>query len=107
MEEKMMQERRRTFLMRLTVFVFGAVLTASTAFGQASKVIIVNHFICDPAVIEGHLVVTDVAGKGGSVTIACYDEAGILAGKGTESIPPSGKINVNPDKYVKARKMIG
>ncbi len=102
----MMQKLRRTIVMPLTVFFFAAVLSV-TAFGQAGKVLIVNHFVSDPAVIEGHLVVTDVAGKGGSVNIAVYDESGSLAGKAQEMIPPSGKINVNPGTYVKDRKMIG
>jgi outer membrane protein OmpA-like peptidoglycan-associated protein len=102
-----MMQGKRPIVTRLTVLVFGMLLMAGSAFGQAAKTLIINHFVSDPSEIEGHLVVTDVAGKGGSVTVSCYNEAGVLAGKGTEAIPPGGKINVNPDKYVKGKKMIG
>lgn len=87
------------------------VLTLATllvsAQGQSGKSLIVNHFVSDPAVVEGHLVVADVDGSGASVNLSFYDESGSLAGKGTETIPANGKINVSPDKYVKGGKMIG
>lgn len=84
-----------------------ALMLGGTAFGQAGKTIIINHFVSDPAVIDGYLVVADVAGKGGSVNLAFYDENGNLAGSGKETFPAHGKINVNPEKYVKGKKMIG
>jgi outer membrane protein OmpA-like peptidoglycan-associated protein len=79
---------------------------AMGASAQSGKSIIINHLICDPAIIEGHLVVSDVEGTGGTVTIKIYDENGTLAGQGTESIPANGKINVTPEKYVQG-KLIG
>jgi outer membrane protein OmpA-like peptidoglycan-associated protein len=87
--------------------VLALLLTASAAWGQAGKTLIINHFVSDPAVIEGHLVVSDVEGRGGKVNVAVYDEKGTLVGNGEETIPSNGKLNVNPDKYVRGRTMVG
>lgn len=88
------------------VFMALAVLVV-TAHSQSGKSLIINHFVSDPAIIEGHLVIADVEGTGGSVNLSFYDEDGNLTGNGSETIPAKGKINVNPEKYVKGAKMIG
>ncbi len=82
-------------------------LMATTAWGQAGKTLIVNHFVSDPEVIEGHLVLSDVEGGGGSVNIAMYDEQGNLVGSAEENIPANGKLNLNPETYVGGRKLTG
>jgi outer membrane protein OmpA-like peptidoglycan-associated protein len=87
--------------------VAALLLLAGPAWGQAGKQLIINHFVSDPAVIEGHLVVTDIEGKGGTINVAVFDEQGSLAGKATESIPAGGKLNINADKYVLGKKMVG
>lgn len=92
---------------RMLAVAWIAAAFSVTAYAQAGKSLVINHFVSDPQVIEGHLVVADVAGTGGSVNIAFYDEQGALAGKGAETIPANGKINVNPEKYVGGRKMVG
>jgi len=91
----------------MSAFFVTLALSSVCAYGQAGKSLVINHFVSDPSVIEGHLVVADVDGTGGSVTIAFYDQNGSLAGQGTEIIPAHGKINVNPEKYVQGKKMIG
>ena len=82
-------------------------LVGFLAWGQSGKSLIINHFVCDPAVIEGHVVVADVDGSGGTVNMNFYDQGGSLVGKATESVPSMGKINVNPEKYIGSKKMIG
>lgn len=82
-------------------------LIAGTAWGQAGKQLVINHFVSDPQVIEGHLVVSDVEGRGGTINVAVYDESGALYGKSEEAIPPGGKLNINAEKYVQGRKMVG
>lgn len=89
------------------LFILALLLTASTAWAQAGKTLIINHFVSDPAVVEGHLVVSDVGGRGGTINIAVYDESGTLIGNGEETIPANGKLNVNPEKYVRGRTMVG
>jgi len=91
--------------MALVVLTLAALLVS--AHGQSGKSLIVNHFVSDPAVVEGHLVIADVEGSGASVNLSFYDESGHLEGKGSETIPANGKINVSPEKYVKGAKMIG
>ena len=83
------------------------VVIAYSASAQSGKSLIVNHFVSDPAVIEGHLVVADVTGGGGSVNLSFYDQNGNLVGSGNETLPSNGKVNVNPEKYVKGKQMIG
>ncbi|MDH7514346.1 MAG: OmpA family protein [Bacteroidota bacterium] len=87
--------------------VLTTIILSMSAPGQAGKSLIINHFVSDPTTIEGHLVVADVEGTGGTVKISFYDENGNLEGYATETIPPHGKINLNPEKYVKGKKMIG
>jgi outer membrane protein OmpA-like peptidoglycan-associated protein len=53
------------------------------------------------------LVVSDVEGKGGTINVAVFDEQGNLTGKADETIPPGGKLNVNAEKYVLGKKMVG
>jgi outer membrane protein OmpA-like peptidoglycan-associated protein len=82
-------------------------LTAGNAWGQAGKQLIINHFVSDPEIIEGHLVVSDVEGRGGAINVNVYDEKGNLVGKAEETIPAGGKLNVNAEKYVRGNKMVG
>jgi outer membrane protein OmpA-like peptidoglycan-associated protein len=82
-------------------------LAAGSAWGQAGKQLIINHFVSDPAIVEGHLVVSDVAGKGGSINVAVFNEAGNLMGKAAETIPAGGKLNINAEKYVQGKTMVG
>jgi len=91
----------------MSAFIVTLSLSSVCVYSQAGKSLVINHFVSDPAVIEGHLVVADVDGTGGSVNIAFYDQSGSLAGRGAETIPAHGKINVNPEKYVQGMKMIG
>lgn len=92
---------------RLLHVLLAFLMIAAAANAQSGKNLIINHFVSDPAVVEGHIVVADVDGSGGSVKMMFYDQNGVLAGQGTEIIPANGKINVNPDKYTQGRKMIG
>lgn len=92
---------------RAAFFALASLMLVFSASAQSGKSLVINHFICDPAVIDGYLVVADVSGTGGTVNLMFYDQNGMLAGKGTETIPADGKINVKPDKYVSGRKMIG
>ena len=82
-------------------------LAAGNVYGQAGKQLIINHFVSDPEVIEGHLVVSDVEGRGGVINVTVYDEKGVIAGKAEERIPAGGKLNINAEKYVLGRKMVG
>ncbi|MDH7514347.1 MAG: hypothetical protein QHI48_00525 [Bacteroidota bacterium] len=77
---------------------FFACTVSSSA--QTGRQYIINHFVSDPGVIEAHLVITDVDGLGPTVTIKCYNNDGKLIGEGKETIPPFGKVNLNPGKYV-------
>lgn len=81
--------------------------TAGNVYGQAGKYLIINHFVSDPEVIEGHLVVSDVEGRGGAINVHVYDERGNVVGKAEEVIPAGGKLNINAEKYVQGRKMVG
>jgi len=93
---------------RLTSYVaVGLTLLVGSLFAQSGKNLVINHFVSDPSVIEGHIVVADVEGSGGTVKLMFYDQSGNLAGEGTETIPAHGKVNVNPDKYTQGKKMIG
>jgi outer membrane protein OmpA-like peptidoglycan-associated protein len=92
---------------RVSCLIIALALLAVGAHAQSGKNLIINHFVSDPAVIEGHIVVSDVEGTGGSVKLMFYDQEGNLAGQGNESIPANGKINVNPDKYTQGKKMVG
>ena len=82
-------------------------LMTTSAWGQVGKTLIVNHYVSDPEVIEGHLVLSDVEGRGGKVNIAMFDEKGNLVGNTEESIPVNGKLNLNPETYVRGRKLVG
>lgn len=75
-------------------------LLASRTFAQGAEKYIINHFVNDPKVIEAHLVITDVEGKGPIVNMTFYDNDGNVVGKGKELIQPYGKLNLNPEKYV-------
>ncbi len=97
---------QRTLFLHVCIAA-GVLLIAGTAWGQAGKQLVINHFVSDPQVIEGHLVVSDVEGRGGTINVAVYDESGALYGKSEESIPPGGKLNINAEKYVQGRKMVG
>ena len=97
----------RHVLKSAALIAFALVVMMYSSQAQSGKTLIVNHFVSDPAVVEGHLVVADATGAGGSVTLSFYDENGNLAGSGNEALPANGKINVNPEKYVKGRKMVG
>ena len=100
---------RRFF--RNTVWLFVTIVSTGfltqSSYGQAGKSLIINHFVVDPDVIEGHLVVSDVTGKGGRVDIWFYDQNGVLAGKTSQIIPAHGKINLDPQQYVQQKKLIG
>ncbi|MBN1447756.1 MAG: OmpA family protein, partial [Bacteroidetes bacterium] len=74
---------------------------------QAGKQLIINHFVSDPAVIEGHLVISDVQGRGGTINVVVFDEKGNQIGNATETIPAGGKLNINAEKYVAGRTMVG
>ncbi|PLX23651.1 MAG: hypothetical protein C0600_14360, partial [Ignavibacteria bacterium] len=84
------------------MFFLGAalLLLASRTFAQGAEKYIINHFVNDPKVIEAHLVITDVQGKGPIVNMTFYDNDGNVIGKGKELIQPYGKLNLNPEKYV-------
>lgn len=94
-------------VLRRALVTAALLLVAGPAWGQAGKQLIINHFVSDPEVIEGHLVISDVNGKGGTVNIAVFDQQGNLAGKAAETIPAGGKLNVNAEKYVLGKKMVG
>lgn len=99
--------RVSTRLARMAVVVALALVFAGSAWGQAGKSLIVNHFANDPSTIETHIVVADVAGSGGQVSFMFYDDNGSVRGSGKETLPPKGKLNVDPNKYVKGLKMTG
>lgn len=103
----MLHVRQLRSVLRRVCVAAALLLLAGPAWGQAGKQLIINHFVSDPAVIEGHLVVSDVEGTGGTINVAVFDEQGNLTGKATETIPPGGKLNVNADKYVLGKKMVG
>ncbi len=89
--------------MKYTAFlsVLLAVLLCSTrVHAQGAERYIINHFVSDPKVIESHLVITDVEGKGPIVEMKFYDNSGKLLGEGKELVQPFGKLNLNPGKYV-------
>ncbi len=67
---------------------------------QGGRAFVVNHFVSDPNVIESHVVITDVEGKGPIVTMKFYDNDGNLVGEGKELVQPFGKLNLDPGKYV-------
>jgi hypothetical protein len=75
-------------------------LLATRVLAQGADKYIINHFVNDPKVIEAHLVVTDVEGKGPIVTLQFFDNDGKLIAEGKELLPPYGKLNLNPGKYV-------
>ncbi len=77
-------------------------LLATRVFAQGADKYIINHFVNDPKVIEAHLVVTDVQGKGPIVSFQFYDNDGKLLGEGKELLQPYGKLNLDPGKYVKS-----
>jgi outer membrane protein OmpA-like peptidoglycan-associated protein len=83
------------------------VVVGYAANAQTGKSLVINHFVSDPAVVDGYLVVADVEGTGGSINLTVYDQNGTMEGRGTETIPANGKVNVNPAKYVSGKKMIG
>lgn len=76
-------------------------LLAGQVSAQGAEKYIINHFVNDPGVIEAHLVITDVQGKGPIVRMKFYDNDGKLIGEGKELVQPYGKLNLNPSKYVK------
>ncbi len=84
----------------LLLVLLAVTLSAGRVYAQGSERYIINHFVSDPKVIESHLVITDVEGKGPIVTMKFYDNAGKLLGEGKELIQPFGKLNLNPGKYV-------
>ncbi len=103
-----MLQRKHLWSVLRQVFVPAVLLLmAGPAWGQAGKQLIVNHFVSDPAIVEGHLVVSDVEGKGGTINVSVFDENGNVVGKAVETIPPGGKLNVNSDKYVLGKTMVG
>ncbi|MBN1447755.1 MAG: hypothetical protein JXA28_07470 [Bacteroidetes bacterium] len=75
-------------------------LLASQVFAQGAEKYIINHFVNDPSVIEAHIVVTDVQGKGPIVKLTFYDNDGKLIAEGKELLQPYGKLNLDPGKYV-------
>ncbi|MBR9975079.1 MAG: hypothetical protein KFF77_05825 [Bacteroidetes bacterium] len=75
-------------------------LVASRVSAQGADRYIVNHFVNDPAVIDAHLVITDVEGNGPIVTMKFHDNDGKLIGEGKELLQPFGKLNLDPGKYV-------
>ena len=97
---------KRKMSIPLTVVLL-LMTAAGTAWGQAGKQLVINHFVSDPAVIEGHLVISDVAGRGGTINVSVFNEFGVVKGKAAESIPPGGKLNINAEKYVGGQKMVG
>jgi len=99
--------RHTRFLKRIALFATAFAAMCSYAYAQAGNNLVINHFVSDQQVIEGHLVVADVTGQGGSVTMKFYNDKGELMGQGTENLPANGKINVNPERYVKGAKMTG
>ncbi len=103
----MLQAKHVQSVLRRVCVAAILLLVAGPAWGQAGKQLIINHFVSDPAVIEGHLVISDVEGRGGTVNVAVFDEQGNLVGKATETIPAGGKLNVNGEKYVMGKKMVG
>jgi outer membrane protein OmpA-like peptidoglycan-associated protein len=90
----------------LRSFVLIAALTTVT-YAQAGNNLVINHFVSDQKVVEGHLVVADVTGSGGSVSMKFYDDKGNLQGEGSRRIPRNGKININPESFVKGKTMTG
>jgi len=88
--------RLHTLILLCSLFAFSA-----AAYAQGGKNYIINHFVSDPDIIESHLVVTDVEGKGPSVSMKFYDNSGTLIGQGSERVQPFGKLNLNPGRYVR------
>jgi hypothetical protein len=84
----------------LLLLLFAVTFSAAQVHAQGSERYIINHFVSDPKVIESHLVITDVEGKGPIVTIKLYDNDGKLLGEGKELVQPFGKLNLNPGKYI-------
>jgi outer membrane protein OmpA-like peptidoglycan-associated protein len=103
----MLQDKHPWSVLKRFIVAVALLLVAGPVWGQAGKQLIINHFVSDPAVIEGHLVISDVEGKGGTINVSVFDERGNVAGKSVETIPPGGKLNVNSDKYVLGKKMVG
>ncbi len=75
-------------------------LLATRVFAQGADKYIINHFVNDPNVIEAHLVITDVQGKGPIVALQFFDNDGKLVGEGKELLQPYDKLNLDPGKYV-------
>jgi hypothetical protein len=84
----------------LLLLLFAVTLATGRVFAQGSERYIINHFVSDPKVVESHLVITDVEGKGPIVAIKLYDNNGTLLGEGKELVQPFGKLNLNPGKYI-------
>jgi hypothetical protein len=87
----------------LLLLLFAVTFSAARIHAQGSERYIINHFVSDPNVIESHLVITDVEGKGPIVTMKLYDNDGKLLGEGKELVQPFGKLNLNPGKYINNR----
>ncbi|MCZ7557423.1 MAG: hypothetical protein M5R41_13570 [Bacteroidia bacterium] len=87
----------------LLLLLFAVSFSAVRVHAQGSERYIINHFVSDPKVIESHLVITDVEGKGPIVTMKLYDNDGKLLGEGKELVQPFGKLNLNPGKYIDNR----
>lgn len=104
-----MHQRIRVLFRPLTLLAVSSalVLLTTAAWGQGGTSLVVNHFVSDPEVIEGHLVISDVEGRGGQVSIAFHDDKGALVANATENIPANGKLNLNPENYVRGRKLTG
>jgi hypothetical protein len=85
---------------QLALLIACAVAMAGNVFAQGGKSFVINHFVSDPNVIQAHLVITDVDGKGPQVSMKFYNNDGKLVGEGKEIIQPFGKLNLNPGKYV-------
>lgn len=89
------------------LFVMTVLCAANMAWSQAGRELVINHFVSDPKIIEGHIVIADVGGAGSVVTLKFYDDKGNLMGNGKETLPSNGKLNLNPEKYVKGTVMTG
>lgn len=85
---------------RIVLVLVAVVAFAGNVFAQGGRNFVINHFVSDPSVIDAHLVITDVDGKGPTVAIKFFNNDGKLVGEGKEIIQPFGKLNLNPGKYV-------
>ena len=85
---------------RIFLIIAAIAACATRVSAQGADSYIINHFVNDPSVVEAHLVVTDVEGKGPIVRMKFYDNDGVLVGEGKELLDPYGKLNQTPGKYV-------